>query len=540
MAPGCPPLPPPLPWRCRCRRRCRPVAVVPVAVAAGRVRAAGGRVLGLGGLGLGRSVVVGARVVSRGRRASRSTRRRVRLGGRRGLRLLLVVGALGRRAWRAGGRGPARGRPELGVDAARQLLRCGLGALDGGVGAAAAAVDGDADAAASMFWLRRPRPCPGSGGTCPRRTTRSAATRPRAHGSRIRRVLPIGRRMLEGLHGLIGRTAAARPASRAGLAARIAAAAPPMSYGTRALARPPSRRCRAAARPRAGRRRGAGPPSRGSAATRRSEMSCSEPAPRISPWSRLPSSRPKDSATWEWPIRQTRWPGRRGTGSASRRGEHVLPHRVARAGVVEADDLVDVARARARPGSRVPPAIVPPGPLRGERRAARELGQREVAAHGQVVVADQAQVAVLAGELDAGVGVGAVADEVAQAPDRVVLGAATSSSTASKACRLPWMSERMATRMKGSSAGVAWTGNVGASRSRSWPPSRWPRPPSCLLRPRVRRHRAGRSQRQIVLQRRSRSSGHATSAARTWPCSRPRWPSRSASWRCSSGARRRP
>ena len=62
-------------------------------------------------------------------------------------------------------------------------------------------------------------------------------------------------------------------------------------------------------------------------------------------------------------------------------------------------------------------------PVGRERRPARELGQRDVAADGEVVVADEAEVAVRARELDARVGLRAVADEVAEAPQLVdVLG----------------------------------------------------------------------------------------------------------------------
>ncbi len=57
------------------------------------------------------------------------------------------------------------------------------------------------------------------------------------------------------------------------------------------------------------------------------------------------------------------------------------------------------------------------GPARGELGAARELLEREVPAHGEVVVAAQALLGGGDRELDAGVGIGAVADEVAQAPD---------------------------------------------------------------------------------------------------------------------------
>ena len=55
-------------------------------------------------------------------------------------------------------------------------------------------------------------------------------------------------------------------------------------------------------------------------------------------------------------------------------------------------------------------------PLRSEARAARELGQRDLTGHGQIVVAGQAHRGVAAGELHAVVRVGAVAHEVAEAP----------------------------------------------------------------------------------------------------------------------------
>ena len=55
-------------------------------------------------------------------------------------------------------------------------------------------------------------------------------------------------------------------------------------------------------------------------------------------------------------------------------------------------------------------------PLGGERRAAREVLERQDVDDGEVVVAGQAHRAVRLGQRDAGVRVGAVADEVAQAP----------------------------------------------------------------------------------------------------------------------------
>ena len=58
-------------------------------------------------------------------------------------------------------------------------------------------------------------------------------------------------------------------------------------------------------------------------------------------------------------------------------------------------------------------------PVRGERGAARELLERQIARHGEVVVAGEEDRAALAGERDARVGIGPVAHEIAQAPDRV-------------------------------------------------------------------------------------------------------------------------
>ena len=56
------------------------------------------------------------------------------------------------------------------------------------------------------------------------------------------------------------------------------------------------------------------------------------------------------------------------------------------------------------------------------RRAAREFIQGEHADHGQVVVAGEAERAVGLGQGDAGVGLRAVADEIAEAPHLVRAG----------------------------------------------------------------------------------------------------------------------
>ena len=332
---------------------------------------------------------------------------------------------------------------------------------------------------------RRRRPCPGSGADVSPQETRSAATRPRAHGSRIRRVLAIGRRRLEGA-ARAHCPYCKRSASDSGrLAARIAACAPRRCRTGPAASGPPTRRCRAAARPRGGRRRAAGRPSPGSAATRRSEMSSSVPAPRISP---VVAARPRRARR---PARRANGrsgrpggAGRPGTGRpGARRARTPTPGRAGWRGRGRRAWSTSAGSSSPRK-SRLPSCIV-----RRVHSAAR-AAPRENSVSGRSPrtarswLPTRHRSAVLAGELHAGVRVGAVADEVAQAPDRVVLGArGRPPCTASKACRLPWMSETMATRMKGSSVGSRGPEDIGASRSRSWPPSRWPRPPSCSCDP---------------------------------------------------------
>ena len=64
--------------------------------------------------------------------------------------------------------------------------------------------------------------------------------------------------------------------------------------------------------------------------------------------------------------------------------------------------------------------------------------------HAEVVVAGQADVAALGRQLDALVGLGAIADQVAQAPRAVGAARSTSASTASNAGRFPCTSESSA------------------------------------------------------------------------------------------------
>jgi hypothetical protein len=84
--------------------------------------------------------------------------------------------------------------------------------------------------------------------------------------------------------------------------------------------------------------------------------------------------------------------------------------------VVEADALGLALRGeREQELARLGPDDVD-RPLRGQRRTAREVLQRERLDDREVVVPGQADRAVRLGERDARVGVGAVADEVAEAP----------------------------------------------------------------------------------------------------------------------------
>jgi hypothetical protein len=97
-------------------------------------------------------------------------------------------------------------------------------------------------------------------------------------------------------------------------------------------------------------------------------------------------------------------------------GQHVLPDRVARGGVVEADP---VRLARGGEPEEEIPRLRPDHvlrPLGGQRRAAREVLQREHVHDREIVVAREADGAVGLRERHAGIGVRPVAHEVAEAP----------------------------------------------------------------------------------------------------------------------------
>lgn len=81
-------------------------------------------------------------------------------------------------------------------------------------------------------------------------------------------------------------------------------------------------------------------------------------------------------------------------------------HALARTGRLEASQELDRAGAG-----------VLLGPFDGDRRGLREGGDVETAEHRQVVVAGQADVATFANQLGAGVWLGPISDQVAEAPD---------------------------------------------------------------------------------------------------------------------------
>ena len=103
--------------------------------------------------------------------------------------------------------------------------------------------------------------------------------------------------------------------------------------------------------------------------------------------------------------------------------EHVLPDRVAGAGVKQAHLLLDVHRLQLTAGSaRVSVVIVARVHCAASAAPRENSPSGEIAADAQVVVAGQADRGVAAGQVDARVGLGAVADEVAQAPHLLAFG----------------------------------------------------------------------------------------------------------------------
>src|SRR5207247_5232075 len=99
--------------------------------------------------------------------------------------------------------------------------------------------------------------------------------------------------------------------------------------------------------------------------------------------------------------------------------ENVLPHGIARTGVVEADTGLDALGLEVLEVGEVLRRDRLLRPARRQLGAARELVEGDVAPHPEVVVAGQAGVRPRAGQLATGVRLGSVADDVPQAPDSV-------------------------------------------------------------------------------------------------------------------------
>ncbi len=101
------------------------------------------------------------------------------------------------------------------------------------------------------------------------------------------------------------------------------------------------------------------------------------------------------------------------------RAEHVLPHGIAWAGVIQADRVLLAGRLQRGEELHVRVAERLLRPACRDRGAGRELLEADRAGHAHVVVAGQADRRMAARHLDAGVGLGAVADEVAETPHLV-------------------------------------------------------------------------------------------------------------------------
>ena len=99
--------------------------------------------------------------------------------------------------------------------------------------------------------------------------------------------------------------------------------------------------------------------------------------------------------------------------------QHVLPHGVARARVVQADAVAAPGRLQRRePGAAV---VLEHArrPASGRSGVAREVGDVDCAEHGEVVVPTERDCCTSTDEVAALVRPGAVPDDVAEAPDLV-------------------------------------------------------------------------------------------------------------------------
>ena len=243
-----------------------------------------------------------------------------------------------------------------------------------------------------------------------------------------------------------------RSASESGSrAARIAACAPAMSYSARRHSAVQARRCRAPARPRAGRRRAAGRSSPGLSSHSPAPRSSRSPARRVEPDGRLalgPVEGQRDVRVAD--QRDAVAALRRRPGTARRSGRTARTPRSGRAGRRGRGRSLSASPDGERPSrnSRVSGRITSRVHLAASAAPRENSSSDSTLDDGEVVVAGQADRAVGLGQRDAGVGLRAVADEVAEAPQLLDLRPPPAAAiTASNACRLPWMSDAIATRM---------------------------------------------------------------------------------------------
>ena len=266
------------------------------------------------------------------------------------------------------------------------------------------------------------------------------------------------------------------------------------------------------------------------------------PSRRVVPLAGSPSGRWNDSATCEWPMNETR------KSVESKHSSAVRPERTY-------SQIGSRGEAWKSPKPSPPPSgsqreqelarVVGDHllrPARGERRAAREVVQREHVDDREVVVAGQADRAVGLGQRDARVGLRAVADEVAEAPQLLRAGL-----LGSRDHRLEGVAVAVDVGADGDLHGVAsircriGSACLPLSSPRWW--SRRRRCCSCGQRSGTRSSKRSRETTSARPSWRRRSASapascgcSARAAPSTWPCSPPPCGSR----RATGGARSRP
>ena len=171
---------------------------------------------------------------------------------------------------------------------------------------------------------------------------------------------------------------------------------------------------------------------------------------------------------------------------------------------------------------------------RGERRAAREVVERERRRRPRGRGCRPGRSRSGRGQRHAGVGLGAVADEVAEAPQLVGARGSAAAITASKAWRLPWMSE---SRWRPAWRSVYSVPDPAAACRRCSSPRWWSRRRRVLLRPseRYRSRASGEPRAYFSAAELERAEDFRPASC---GCSGCRWPSSSAC-SCSPCAARR-